>query len=48
MMEQGQITLNLSKELKDKLQREAQERGYTIKDLIAFILHRYFENIVRE
>ncbi len=33
-----QMTINLSAELKEKLCREAEERGYTVNELITFIL----------
>lgn len=40
-MEREQTTIRLPAELKEKLQREAHERGYTITDLILLILHRH-------
>lgn len=43
-----QITIRLPEELKERLQQEADRKGYTIKDLIAFILWEYFENAVQE
>lgn len=33
-----QITIRLPADIKDKVQREAESRGYTITDLILFIL----------
>lgn len=36
--EKEQMTINLSAELKEKLCREAKERGYTVNELITFIL----------
>lgn len=38
-----QITIRLSAELKEKLQQEADDKGYTITDLILFILWGCFE-----
>ena len=38
-----QITLRLPPELKELLQQEAAERGYTMKDLMVIILGGYFE-----
>ena len=38
-----QVTLYLPPELKEKLQQEAANRGYTIKDLLVIILGGYFE-----
>lgn len=40
-MEKEQTTISLPSELKEKLQKEADERGYTITDLIIFILWDY-------
>ena len=37
-MEQVQTTIRLPAELKKKLEQEADRRGYTLKDLILFIL----------
>lgn len=47
-MKREQITLRLPAELKEKLQREAEERGYTITDLILFILWGLPESIAQE
>lgn len=47
-MEREQTTIRLPVELKEKLQQEADRRGYTVKDLIMFILWNHFENIVQE
>lgn len=44
-MEREQTTIRLPTALKQQLQQEAQERGYTVKDLVVFILHSYFESI---
>ena len=37
-MNREQTTIRLPSELKEQLQKEAEERGYTITDLIIFIL----------
>ena len=42
-----QTTLRLPVELKEKLQQEAERRGYTITDLIIFILWEHFQNTVQ-
>lgn len=42
-MERGQTTIRLPAELREKLQREADRSGYTVKDLIVFILRDYFQ-----
>lgn len=44
-MEREQTTIRLPAELKDKLQQEADRLGYTLKDMIMFILRDYFQNI---
>lgn len=41
-----QITIRLPAELKEQLQQEADKRGYTITDLILFILWGYFEQTI--
>lgn len=38
-----QITIYLPPELKKKLQLEAANRGYTLKDLLVIILNEYLE-----
>ena len=38
MPNREQTTIRLPRELKEQLQREADRRGYTITDLILFIL----------
>jgi predicted DNA binding CopG/RHH family protein len=43
-MEREQTTIRLPTELMEQLRREAQERGYPVKDLIMFILSDYVEN----
>lgn len=42
-MEKVQTTIRLPAELKEQLAREADKRGYTLKDLILVILNEYFE-----
>ena len=42
-MKKEQTTIRLPAELKEKLQQEASDRGYTLKDLIVIILNQYFE-----
>lgn len=44
-MEREQTTIRLPADLKNQIQKEADEMGMPMKDLILFILHRYFENI---
>jgi predicted DNA-binding protein len=41
-MEKEQTTIRLPEELKERLQSEADRKGYTLKDLIVFILHKHF------
>lgn len=48
MEQPKQTTIRLSAELKEELQREADERGYPLKDLILFILWNYLESTVLE
>lgn len=43
-MEQEQTTIRLEPELMNKLRREADEKGYTVRDLIVFILWDYFRS----
>lgn len=47
-MDREQTTLRLPMELMDKLRRQAQERGYTVNDLIMFILRDYLRSISQE
>lgn len=47
-MDKEQITLCLPTELKKNLQQEADKKGYSITDLIMFILWDYLKNIVPE
>ena len=42
-MEREQTTIRLPAELKERLQQEADKRGYTITDLIMFILWWRFQ-----
>ena len=44
MNKKVQTTINLPRELLEKLRQEATEKGYTTTDLIMFILYYYFEN----
>nr|DAJ56117.1 MAG TPA: antitoxin [Caudoviricetes sp.] len=41
-MTREQTTIRLPAELKRELQREADERGYTLSDLIMFILWKHY------
>lgn len=43
-MKREQTTIRLPGELKEKLQQEADRRGYTAKDLVMFIIWNYLEN----
>ena len=47
-MEREQTTIRLPADLKEKIQQEADRRGYILKDLITFILWNYLENIAQE
>ena len=40
-MEREQATIRLPAELKEKLQQEADSRGYSLKDLLIFIFNQY-------
>lgn len=40
-MEREQITIRLPADLREKLQQEANKMGYTVTDLIIFILWDY-------
>ncbi len=44
-MEREQTTIRIPADLKEKLQKEAEKKGYTTKDLIVFILWEYFQTI---
>ncbi|HIT86755.1 MAG TPA: ribbon-helix-helix protein, CopG family [Candidatus Coprocola pullicola] len=43
-----QITIRLPVELKEKLQQEADERGYSITELIIFILWDSFSATIHQ
>lgn len=43
-----QTTIRLSRELKDKLLKQAKVKGYTLKDMVIFILKDYLQNISQE
>lgn len=43
MMNREQTTLRLPEELLNTLKRQAQEMGYTVHDLVMFILWEHFE-----
>ncbi|EQH03084.1 Uncharacterised protein [Clostridioides difficile] len=47
-MEIEQTTIRLSRELKDKLLKQAKVKGYTLKDMVIFILKDYLQNISQE
>lgn len=41
-MDRKQTTIRLPAELREKLRQEADKSGYTLKDLIMFILNDFF------
>ena len=45
-MGRTQTTIRLPAELKEQIQREADEKGYTIRDLIVFILWDYVRSSI--
>ena len=47
-MKREQTTIRLPVELKEQLQREADRLGYTLKDMVMFILCDYFQNTFPE
>ncbi len=47
-MDREQTTLRLPVDLMEKLRQQAQERGYTVNDLIMFILRDYLRSISQE
>lgn len=47
-MERKQIAIRLPDDLMVEMREEADRRGYTVSDLILFILDHYFENTVQE
>lgn len=44
----GQTTIRLPVELKNILKQEANRLGYSLKDMVTFILYQYFQNIERQ
>lgn len=46
--EREQTTIRLPAELKEELQREADQQGVTLHDLIVFILWKELQHIVPE
>ncbi len=44
-MERVQMTIRLPTEIMDKLRQQAEEMGYTVKDLIVFILYYHLKKI---
>ena len=44
-MERKQTTIRLPPELKTELQKEAQKRGYPVKDLVLMIIHGYLAKV---
>jgi len=42
--EWGQFTLTAERHLLDGLREIATKKGYTLKDLIMFVLHEHLEN----
>lgn len=47
-MEREQTTIRLPAELKERIQRTADERGYTVRDLIVFILWDYVRSSIAQ
>ncbi len=47
-MEREQTTLRLPPELLEQLRQQAQKDGYTVNDLIMFILREHFQNTSQE
>lgn len=47
-MQREQTTIRLPVELKDKLQQEAEKQGYTLRDLIVFILWDFVHATTRQ
>lgn len=45
-MKREQITIRLPADLKERLQQEADKRGYTLTNLIMFILWTNFEKTI--
>ncbi|HBF2755856.1 TPA: hypothetical protein OL514_003244 [Clostridioides difficile] len=47
-MQREQTTIRLPRELKDKLLKQAKVKGYTLKDMVIFILKDYLQNTSQE
>ncbi|HBF7990602.1 hypothetical protein K9770_12280 [Clostridioides difficile] len=47
-MQREQTTIRLPRELKDKLLKQAKVKGYTLKDMMIFILKDYLQNTSEE
>lgn len=47
-MQIEQTTIRLPRELKDKLLKQAKVKGYTLKDMMIFILKDYLQNTSEE
>ncbi|EQH10714.1 ribbon-helix-helix, copG family protein [Clostridioides difficile DA00203] len=47
-MQIEQTTIRLPRELKEKLEKQAKTKGYTLKDVVIFILQDYLQNISQE
>lgn len=47
-MQIEQTTIRLPRELKDKLLKQAKVKGYTLKDMVIFILKDYLQNTSEE
>lgn len=43
-----QTTIRLPAELMEQLKQEAEEKGYTVNDLVMFILWDYLKSVVPE
>ena len=48
MCEQKQTTIRMPKEMKERLQIKAAQKGYTVTHLMMFIFVQYFQNTVPE
>lgn len=48
MNDREQTTIRLPAELKERIQRAADERGYTVRDLIVFILWDYVRSSIAQ
>ena len=47
-MQIEQTTIRLPRELKKKLLKQAKTKGYTLKDMVIFILKDYLQNTSQE